>query len=166
MIEAASILKYWKLILGGLAIFALSLMLVIQKGETRHWKKQAEGEKTAFEKTVSDYKRVRAEQRAADTEHARAVEQTQTKVSNEVSHDYQAAIADLRRRYDALRLRTGATTAHPGGGRGTDVSGLPDAAGGPNDPPTPGEDDFNAAANFIQLEALQRWVREQVAVER
>lgn len=95
------------------------------------------------------------------------VERAQAEITQEVSRDYQARVADLRRRAD--RLRPGAAAAHPGGG-GAGLPGLPHAAGRPD--AAAGADRLSlderviASEQSIRLEELQRWVREQQAVDR
>lgn len=100
--------------------------------------------------------------RARALARARAVEQRQQVISQEVSHAYEMRIADARRRAAALRLRAGEGRTNPG--RGGD--GLPSAAG------TTGEPDGSAADSglslderliateqAIRLEELQNYVR-------
>lgn len=152
-------------IMGGLQILSLGFivfLLLAKAGETRRADKlqvRVTETQAAFDKTVSDYRRVRAEQKAKDAEHARKVEAAQAKTSQEVSNDYQKRLADLRARYD--RLRTGASSPNPGSGGSSPVPSLPSTAGRSDDPTA-----FNCEADAIQLDSLQQWLRDQLAIPR
>jgi hypothetical protein len=133
--------------------------------------------------------------RAEDAAHAARVEREQADISKEVTNDYQKQLADLRRRYDALRLQPGGAAADPGGRGDAAVSGLSNSARGADG--AAGQDEFSAVVSSrqlmptasgshctagqcsvpladllmaseqaLRLEALQTWLREQVQVER
>ena len=71
-------------IAGIAASLALALLLVIQKGETRHWRKESghfeqlyQGEQAAFAGTVANYRAAADAARAADRANAQRVEAAQ-----------------------------------------------------------------------------------------
>jgi signal transduction histidine kinase len=139
-----------------------------------------------IDKLESDVRQKTAEAAAADQAHARAVEAAQATISNEVSHDYETKLAALRARLD--QLRRAAAEAHPAGGGGREQPDVPgvsvaaresdDAAGtdglhgGGIEAPDRSPIDallglaFEADANTVNLIALQRWLAEQLKVER
>jgi hypothetical protein len=169
-------LKHIGWIVGGLGCLNHGIMLHHSQGQTRAandrsaaWEKLFHAEQSAFRETVANVRRVTAQAQADDAAHALKVERDQANRTQEVSSEYQARLADLRSRYDALRLRTGAPEirlGNPGGSAAAPVPGLPNPAGRPDAAPAPGDLQFNAEANAIQLEELQRWVRDQAGVPR
>lgn len=107
--------------------------------------------------------------RLQDAQNKARVERDQVQVSQEVSSEYQAKLADLRRRYDALRLQRPAQ-ANSSGSRGPAVPRVPDAASGADagsgEAGLPLTDALIASEQALQLQALQDWVRGQTAVDR
>jgi hypothetical protein len=169
-------LGHWRLILSGLGFLALGVALLSARAESRHWHKEADrfaalyhGEQEAHRRTIADYRRAAELARAQDQAHAARVERDQSVISQEVSHDYQARLADLRARYDALRLQRvhAPAAADPGTGRATD---LPEAAAGAGGAaPAAGEEGLSLDATSLdwryvcsaqaeQLDALIDWV--------
>jgi len=108
--------------------------------------------------------RIRADMLA----NARRVETAQNAITEEVTRDYEARIADLRRRAERLR-QARAPAAGPGGG-GASLPGAGSAAGGPDggaaDNGLSLEQRIVATEQAIQLDELQRWIRRQLAVPR
>jgi hypothetical protein len=163
-------------IVGGLGCLILGFMLHHSQGQTRAandraaaWEKLFHAEQSAFRETVANVRAKTAQAKADDAAHALKVERDQVNRTQEVSSEYQARLAALRSRYDALRVRTGASQVglgNPRRGGTAPVPGVPDPAGGPDAATAPGDFQFNAEANAIQLQELQRWVREQQAVPR
>jgi hypothetical protein len=161
-------------IVGGLGCLILGFMLHQSQGQTRAangrsaaWEALFHKEQSAFRETIANVRRATAQAKADDAAHALKVERDQTNRTQEVSSEYQARLADLRRRYDALRMQPGPAKVglgNSGGGGAAPVPGLPEPAGGPDAAAAP--DRFNAEANALQLEELQRWIREQQAVPR
>lgn len=107
---------------------------------------------------------------AAMIQTAWRVERAQVAINEEVSREYQARIADARRRYDALRLRPN-STAGAGAGRG--ATGLPvlPAASGRADGAAGYQglslsERLIATETSIRLEELQGWLTQQLAVDR
>jgi len=146
-------------------ILLLSVLLVISKGEARHWKKAAESCASARAIEQRDVRLKTAQAQLADAKHVADVNASRAKVSEEKADDYQTKLADLKRRYDAERVRGRAESgAVASGGGGAAVPELPGAAGGADGGAASSENDFNCAANTLQLGALIDWVRAQAAI--
>lgn len=152
----------------------LSTLLVVQKGETRHWKKQSgqfeqlyHADQAAFAMTVANYRSAAAAARAADQANAARVAAEQHSINERTSHDFEARLAAARAAAD--RLRPGTTAANSGGGGTAPVSGVHAPAGGPDQ--TAGEDGFSiddrltATEQAIQLDELIKWVRRVAGIE-
>jgi hypothetical protein len=155
------------------SIGLIALLMIAKAAETRRalkWEMRASEEAAAHAATVAGVRQASAEAKAADAANAIRVERSQSAVSQETDRDYQAQLADLRRRYDALRLRTGPAEADPRGGGGAAMPGIPFAAGGVDAAAAqnglPLEDALIASEQALQLEALQNWVSGQVAIAR
>jgi hypothetical protein len=164
-------------IAGLAASLALAILLLVQKAETRHWKKQSgqfeqlySEQRSALAKTVANYRAAADAARAADRANAERIAAEQRAINQRTADDYQARIADARARFAAAgRLREGAgAAADPGTGRAAPVPGLSDAAGGA--PQAAGEDRLPAAdallatEQAIQLDELIKWVARQAEV--
>ena len=160
----------------GLALSAaLAILLVLQKSETRHWRKQSgqfeqlyKNEQSALAGTVANYRAAAAAARAADLEHARRVEADQRAISERTLDDYEARLAAARARADRLRVQAPAAAAHSGSRGGAAMSDLSAAAGAPDPAPAqdrlPHSDALIATEQAIQLDALIKWVKAQGAV--
>ena len=165
------------------AALCLGLLLLLQKGETRHWKKQSaqfeqlyRGEEEAFLGTVANVRAAAEQARAADLANAERVRADQARINERTSHDLQARLADARARFAAsagqLRVETASGPADPGGGSAAPVPALSGAAGGPDQ--GPGQDRLPAALSrddallateqAIQLDELIQWVLKQSSV--
>jgi hypothetical protein len=170
-------LGHWRLVLAGLGGLALGLALLSARAESRRWHGEADrfaalyrAEQDAHRRTVADYRRTAELARARDLANAATVERDQAIISKEVSHDYQARLAALRARYDALRLRRhkGASApADPGAGRAKD---LPQAAAGAGGAAPPAgaegfslEERLTCSTQAEQLDALIDWVERATA---
>lgn len=150
------------------ALLAYVAFLHIQlAGEKRHSAKlveQVAAEVTAHRETELNFRRATAEATRLQAEYKARVEADRARITKEVSHDYQARLDDLRRRYNAGRVRAETAPGADSSGAGeVRLPPLPDAPGGPDATPAP-DLQFNCEANSIQLEELQRWIREQVGV--
>jgi hypothetical protein len=170
-------LGHWKGVLIALAFAGLGLKLLAAQGDARHWQKESDrfaslyhAEQSSFALTVAGYRAAAEKARADDLANARRVETQQSAISQEVSHDYQARIADLRARYDALRLRNGSTPANTSGG-GT--AHLPQASGSASGTDAPAaqegfplDDRLTCSLQAEQLDALISWQEGQAAVPR
>jgi hypothetical protein len=167
------IVRWWRESLIGALLIAIG-MLWLGRAMTEQ---QNDKLKTALQEANLTIDRERAtvvnrtaQARAEDAAHAARVERDQDQVSMEVSDDYQRQVADLRRRYDALRMHTAAAAADRSGGTGTAVPEIPDAASDTDGPARedglPPDDALIASEQALRLQALQQWVRGQTEVER
>jgi hypothetical protein len=98
--------------IAGLAVsIALAVLLVIQKGETHHWKKQSgqfeqlyRGEQAAFAGTVANYRAAAAQARASDKANAERISAAQHAIDERTTNDYQARLGAARTLAQRLRL--------------------------------------------------------------
>jgi uncharacterized membrane protein YqiK len=153
----------------------LALLLVIQKGETRHWKKQAgqleqlyHDEQAAHAGTVANYRAAAEAARAADKAAAERVAAEQAAINQRSNHDLQTRLADARATAERLRqLAQG--PANSGSGPGARLSGLPAARGGPaqaaGQDGLPVSEALIATEQAIQLDELIKWVQRQHSVD-
>jgi hypothetical protein len=166
----------WQGIAGIAVGLALSILLLIQKAETSHWKKQSASfeqlyrqEQAAFSTTVADYRAAADQARAAVQANAKRVVAEQASINERIANDYETRLAAVRA--DARRLRVAAETAAADtrAGGNPSVPGLPAAAGGPaqgaGEDRLPLDDRQLATEQAIQLDELIKWVRQQHEVE-
>jgi hypothetical protein len=161
--------------IAGIAVsFALAVLLVVQKGETRHWKKQSSrfeqlyrSEQSAFAATVADYRAAAAAARADDLANAQRVAAEQHAINQRTSNEFEARLADARARAERLRWSSEAA-ADPGARPDAAVPSLPASAGrtdqAPGENGLPPADALTATEQAIQLDELIQWVRQQHAV--
>jgi hypothetical protein len=162
--------------IAGLAVaICLALLLLLQKGETRHWKKQSgqfeqlyRDEQSAFAGTVANYRAAADAARAADRAAAERVAAEQRAINERTEDEYEARLADARARARRLQLETRTAAADSGSGGSPAMPGLPAAAGQP--PQASGQDGLpdalTATEQAIQLDELIKWVKPQAAVKR
>lgn len=105
-----------------------------------------------------------AQAQADDAAHARAVEQRQAKISQEASNDYQKQLTAVRADYaERVRKARAAATNQSRGGNPS-VSSQPGSAGRPDatasEDRLPPADALIATEQALQLQALQKWVRD------
>ena len=162
--------------IAGLALsVALALLLVVQKGETHHWKKECDhfeqlyhGEQSALAGTVADYRAAAAQARAADVANLQRAQDQQRAISERTDHDFEARLAGARAAAWRLRGQTASAAADLGSGTSAPVPGLPDAPGRPRQAAgqdqLPPSDALTATEQAIQLDELIKWVREQASV--
>ena len=154
---------------------ALGLLLLIQKGETRHWKAESarfehlyRNERSAFATTVADYRAAAEGARAAQLAAAERVAAQQQAINQRSQNDLEARLADARTRAEQLRLQS-RVQADPSPRADAPVPGLPAAAGGPahaaGHDQLPPADALIATEQAIQLDELIKWVRAQAAVD-
>ncbi len=155
------------------SIGLIALLMIAKGAETRRalkWEMRASQEAAAHAATIARVRQASVEAKAADAANAIRVERSQSAISQETDRDYQAQLAAVRRRYDALRLRTGTAEADPGGGGGAAMPGVPGPAGSLDAAAAqeglPSEDALIASEQALQLEALQNWVSGQAAIAR
>jgi hypothetical protein len=160
----ALLLARWRLIAWLAPILVLGLVLAIRTHERDAARNALRSEQAAHALFVARAGREAAELEARFSERARRAERAAGRISQETIDDYQTRLADLRRRYDALRLRepdrTGAGRAgepHLPGLSGT--AGRADAAAGGQR--LSDRERFIATEQALRLEALQMWVRRQ-----
>jgi hypothetical protein len=166
-------------ITGLIVSLCLALLLVIQKGETRHWKKQAgqfehlyHEEQSAFAGTVANYRAAAQAARAADKAAAERVRAEQAAINQRSNHDLETRLVDARARYAAALKRVqqfAQGSAHPGAGGTAPVPGLSagagraaEAAGQDRLPPA---EALIATEQAIQLDELISWVRRQHSID-
>ena len=170
----------WQGIAGiGVAI-ALSILLVIQKVETRHWKKQSASfeqlyhqDQAAFATTVANYRAAAEQARAADQANVARVTADQSAINERTANDYETRLAAARA--DAANIASGRlrqqsqAAADPGAGRNPPVPGLSAAPIGPDQAAgqdrLPASDALTATEQAIQLDELIKWVKAQAEVD-
>jgi signal transduction histidine kinase len=163
--------------IAGIAVgVALAILLVVQKVETRHWRKESgqyeqlyTKEQAALAGTVANYRTAADAARAADQANAQRAAAAQTKISQETSDEFETRLAAARAAAERLRVEASAAAADPGRRGAAPVPALPAAAGGPAQ--TTGQDGLSVADRLsateqaIQLDELIKWVKAQVAVD-
>jgi hypothetical protein len=171
----------WKLlgpagIVGLVLSLSLGALLAIQKGETRHWKKQSaryeqlyHDEHDARVATIAHYRQATIDARALDQANIRHVVGDQTAITERSDHDYQSRLAAARAAAQRLRPRPGPGGAAGGAGRGASVPSVSAAVraaadAAPQDRLS-GGDALVATEQAIQLDELIKWVRAQHAVK-
>ena len=156
-------------------VLPLLILLLVQKGETHHWKKQSaqfeqlyHQEQVALAGTVANYRAAAEQARAADAANAARVAAEQRTINERTSHDYEARIADARAAAGRLRQQL-AAAADPGSRAGAPVPGLSAAVGGTAQ--AAGQDGLSVADRLtateqaIQLDELIKWIRKQAGVD-
>jgi hypothetical protein len=163
--------------IAGLAAAAcLGLLLILQKGETRHWKKQSaqyeqlyKQEQAAHAGTVANYRAAAEQARAADQANAERVRAEQAAINQRSNHDLETRLADARARADRLQRSAAQAAADPGSRGATPVPGLPAGPGRPAEAAGEGRlsdpDRLTATEQAIQLDELIKWVRRQHSVD-
>lgn len=163
--------------IAGIAVaLALVSLLLFQKAETRHWRKQSgqfeqlyRGEQAASAQTVANYRAAAEAARAADLAAAGRVRAEQHAINERIANDYETRLAAARDRADRLRVAAGSPATDPCGRGTSPVSSLPAAACGPAQ--TAGHDRLSSAdaltatEQAVQLDELIRWVRAQAGVD-
>ncbi len=148
-----------------LPIASLALALFITRGTLADAKADLEAEKTAHLGTIANYRSAAHEAARKDAENVLRVKGEQAKITEDVSHDYQIALADLRARYDRLRAAPRANTGSSGAtGLPTIPSSTSGLDGGTDQAGFSAQDAFIASAQALQLQALQAWVKAQSSV--
>jgi hypothetical protein len=160
----------------GIAVgFALAILLAVQTGETRHWKKKSASfeqlyhlDHTAFAATVANYRAAADRAHAADEANANRVAAEQRVINERTANEYEARLSAARAAAQRLRLQP-QTAADPGARRGASVPRLSVTAGGAAQTPEqdrfPQQDALTATEQAIQLDELIKWVRRQHSVD-
>lgn len=156
-----------KIIAGSLVavVAVLGVMLLIAKGDARHWHKSFDQEHAAHVQTVANYKAAADEAARLDKANVDRVTKEQTAITEKVTNDYQSKLADSTSRYDRLRAQASGYLSHPSSPgvpaspettcravAGTDCASVPTLLKAAQD-------------NTDQLLALQAWVTAQSAVD-
>ncbi|MEO6226178.1 MAG: hypothetical protein ABIO80_10075 [Sphingomicrobium sp.] len=164
--------------IAGIAVsLALTALLLIQRGETGHWRKQSgqfeqlyHSEQSAFAATVANYRAAADAARAADVAAARRVAAEQTAINERTANDFATRIAAVRARAERVQRETALATADPGARGSAPVPGLSAAPGGSAQGAGQGgfpvADQLLATEQAIQLDELIKWVKAQHAVDR
>jgi hypothetical protein len=158
------------------AALALGLMLLIQKGETRHWRKESAGfeqlyakEQATLATTVANVRAATDQARAADQANAARVTAAQQVINERTADEYETRVAAARRGAEQLRIRSQAA-ADPGRGGGAAMPSVSAAAGRPDqaagEDRLPPSDALTATEQAIQLDELIKWVRAQAEVDK
>ena len=163
--------------IAGIAVaLALGILLLVQKGETRHWRKESGQfeqlygqQQAALATTIANYRAAAAQAEAADKANAGRVAAEQRAISERTSNDFEARLAAARLSAQRLRGQGAAAAADPGGGAAAPVPGLSAASGRPaqaaGQDRLPRSDALTATEQAIQLDELIKWVRAQAAVD-
>jgi hypothetical protein len=164
----------WQGAFGIAASLCLFGLLLIQKGDTRHWRKQSQGfeanyraEQHAHAQTVANYRAAAETARRADAANRERVVAAQQDINERTIHDYEARLGDARTVAD--RLRGGAAAADRGTGRAAAVPASGATARAAGGPAAQGglsvSDRLTATEQAIQLDELINWVTAQAAVD-
>jgi hypothetical protein len=167
----AFLIKNYQALLGIAGALVLSTLLAIQKGETRHWTKQANQFETLYHeqqaallKTQLNYIDAADKARQADAENLKRVQAEQASINKEHSDELEARLNDARARYDRLLKQQGGTaSANPSGPGAAPVPSVPNASGQPDQAAL--EDQLLATEQALQLDELIKWVKRQSGVE-
>ena len=160
-------------IAGLAAALCLAILLVLQKAETRHWRKQSgqfeqlyQSEQSALAGTIANYRAAAEAARSADRADAERVAAAQRTINERTADDYQTRLAAARTR--AERLRNPAAAADPGSRGAAPVPGVPVAPGGvaqaSGEDGLPDPDRLTATEQAIQLDELIEWVKAQASI--
>ena len=162
--------------IAGLAAAAcLAVLLLLQKAETRHWKKQSaglerlyRGEQTTLAGTVANYRVAADQARAADQANLAQVTAQQRAISERTSNDFEARLAAARSIAQRLRGQDTGAPANPGAGRAAALPRLPASSGSAaqaaGEDELPQSDALTATEQAIQLDELIKWVRAQADI--
>jgi hypothetical protein len=163
-------------IAGIAAALALLSLLLAQKLETRHWRKQSgqyeqlyRAEQGASAQTVASYRAATEAARVADAATAERVRAEQKAINERIAYDYETRLAAARDRAERLRHAAGSSPAHPCRRGASPVPGLPPASCGPAQAARQDRlfsaDALIATEQAVQLDALIGWVRAQAGVD-
>lgn len=159
-----------------LALIPLAFLLVVQKGETRHWHKLSDnfeklyhGEQIAHQQTEINYRRAAEQARQADKANLDRVVAEQKAINQKTEQSYEARIAAARAESERLRRQGSGAGSNPGSPGTAPVPTVPGSAGGagPTTPQAqlPPDDALIATEQAIQLDELIRWVNRQLGID-
>src|SRR4051812_44023632 len=100
--------------IAGIAVgLALGILLLIQKAETRHWKKESAGfdqlyhkEQAALAGTVANYRAAAASARTADQANVARVAAEQRTINERTTNDFEDRLGAARAAAQRLRLQS------------------------------------------------------------
>ena len=162
--------------IAGLAAAAcLAVLLLLQKAETRHWKRQSagleqlyRGEQAALAGTVANYRAAADQARAADQANLARVSAQQRAISERTSNDLEARLAAARSIAQRLHGQATGAAADSGARRTASVPRLPASSGSAaqaaGEDELPQSDALTATEQAIQLDELIKWVRAQAGI--
>jgi len=162
--------------IAGVAVgLVLGILLILQRGETRHWQRESGhyeqlymGEQAALAGTTANYRAAAAQAEASDKANAERAAAEQRNINERTEHDFEARLAAARLSAQRLREQTSAASTDPGSRTSAPVPGLSAAAGGlaetAGEDGLPQPDALTATEQAIQLDELIKWVRQQAAV--
>jgi len=162
--------------IAGIAVgLALATLLLVQKIETRHWKKESAGfeqlyrqEQAALAATAGNYRAAADQALAADKANAERAAAESHAISERTEHEFEVRLAAARAQSGRLRAQS-STSADPGAGRSSPVPSLPAGTRVPVE--AAGEDRLShpdaliATEQAIQLDELIKWIRAQAKVD-
>ncbi len=163
--------------IAGIAVsFALLWLLLLQKNETRHWRRQSNqfeqlyrGEQAAFAATVTSYRAAAEAAHAADRAAAERLAAKQRTISERTKDAFQRRLADARARAERLRRENPTTPGDPSRRGGPAMPRLSAAADGADQAAgqdgLPPEERLTATEQAIQLDELIKWVKAQASVD-
>lgn len=162
--------------IAGIAVgLALAILLLIQRGETRHWRKQsghfeqlyAQGQ-AALAGTVANYRAAAEQAEASDKANAERVAADQRNINERTTNDFEARLAAARSDAQRLREQSAAASADPRSGAIAPMPGLSAPTGRADEAPAqnrlPATDALTATEQAIQLDELIKWIRNQASV--
>ncbi len=162
---ASFVWRHWRLFASAAVAGVLILLLMIAKGDARHFKALWRQEQTAHQLTIANYKAAAAEAERMDQANIVRVQTEQQAITEKVTNDYQSKLADSTDRYERLRAKASGYLSHPQSPglpaspettclavSGTTCEGIPPLL-------------LEAQRNTDQLIALQTWVRAQSQVD-
>ncbi len=159
----AKLLRFWWIV----PIAALAFGLIQTRERLAEEKLTSSAERSAHEKTISNFNTASEKARRMDAENALRVRQEQDAITREIVDDYEAELGRARARVEQLRANA-ADRAVASRGDATAVPGVPDAATGTDEAPgkdrLPVADALIATEQALQLDALIRWVEAQAGV--
>ncbi len=163
--------------IAGIAVsLALGVLLLLQKGETRHWKSESgrfeqlyTGEQAALAGTVANYRAAADAARASDQANLARVTAEQRTINQRSSNDFEQRLAAARAVALRLRGEAAAAAADPGTRGSAPMPGLSATPSGPaqaaREDGLPQSDALTATEQAIQLDELIGWVKAQHSVE-
>jgi hypothetical protein len=161
----AFVWRHWRLFAGAAVAGVLILLLMIARGDARHYKALWQQEQAAHQLTIANYKAAAAEAERMDQANIVRVQTEQQAITEKVTNDYQSKLADSTDRYERLRAKASGYLSHPASPgvpetrdttclavAGTSCEGIPPLL-------------LEAQRNTDQLIALQDWVKAQSKVD-